>query len=133
MSSVLTYELPLITKGDTVLFKVYSHCQSAFNVKLLKKQSNTVFEGSIRKINDGSARLVEAQTIEKVYDSDELLSLVITNEDGADLDGQMHNGVILSPDGEMAGSTYSVCVEDGCDADYNDIFITIASWRKGGK
>lgn len=41
------------------------------------------------------------------------------------------NGVI-DGNAHIVGRTMSVCVEDGTDNDYNDLYITLASWKKKG-
>lgn len=45
---------------------------------------------------------------------------------------QVHSSVLNNPgNGNIEGSTYSICIEDESDNDFNDIYITLASWVKG--
>lgn len=41
------------------------------------------------------------------------------------------NGVI-DGDARIVGRTMSLCIEDGTDNDYNDLYITLASWKHKG-
>jgi hypothetical protein len=41
-------------------------------------------------------------------------------------------GAILDNAGRKVGYVYSVCIEDGADDDYNDIYINLVGWSKKG-
>ena len=40
--------------------------------------------------------------------------------------------LLIDGNAHIVGRTMSVCVEDGTDNDYNDLYITLASWKKKG-
>lgn len=131
MANVFTYDLPLISHGEYILLKASSHCRSKFKVHLINKSSNSIVGNEIVKDNNTEG-LVNYGGTEISYTGDTgKLAIEIISEENRNIIGQVHNGIIYKPDGSIAGSTYTICIEDETDNDYNDIYVTIASWKGG--
>lgn len=39
---------------------------------------------------------------------------------------------VTDNNGNVVGKTYTFIGEDGCDTDYNDVFVTVAAWKSAG-
>ena len=129
MSNTFTYDLPLIQNGDTIILKAFANCRSKFSVRLVNKKTGATIGDAL--VKDSNEELYkELQTLHLTYAQSDLLTLVVTSEENRNITAQVHTGTLFSKNG-IAGSTYTICIEDETDNDFNDIYITLGTWKGG--
>lgn len=129
MPNIFTYDLPLIQNGDTIILKAFANCYSTFSVKLINKSTEETVGDTLVK-NSTVEIYKELPTLYFTYEQNDLLTLVVTSEIERNITAQVHAGALFSKNG-IAGSTYTICIEDETDNDFNDIFITLGTWKGG--
>lgn len=57
---------------------------------------------------------------------------VTINGDAQELKNSKSGAAIMDHTGRKVGYVYDVCIEDGTDNDYNDIYINLVGWERKG-
>lgn len=128
-----TYErvfyLSAFKKNDFLLWSVCAQAYENFRV-VIKDDSRTYLDVSKR---DHSTELQKVVQDSSFYYGGSNLRLIITYDNHSlDVHDSKVSGSILDAMAREVGYSYTFCIEDGADDDYNDAYISIVGWRKKG-
>lgn len=124
-----TYYLQEFKKGDFMLWSVCSQCRNKFTV-VIRDDSTTY--ATIKK-TDTSVELEKLSQNSAFYKGGENLRIEITFEDkSVDIKESIVCGGIVDGHSKTVGYSYTYCLEDYIDEDYNDIYISVIAWNKKG-
>lgn len=131
MDQKKVYPVEDVQKGDYMVWSVCS--QAERNALVVLRDDKTVY-ATIKKTSH-STELQDLTNGTKgcFYGGGGNLRFEVTIYDTSNpqYGNKSMNGVI-DGNAHIVGRTMSVCVEDGTDNDYNDLYITLASWKKKG-
>jgi len=128
MSASLTFELDQFQNGYFLAWEVLSQTAST-GVVTLTAGSKTYFTAT--KSNSTSSLTLLAQDSAD-YNQSETLTLTITVNGATQLKQSFTSGAINDQKAKKVGYTYSFCIEDWTDDDYNDYYINIVGWARKG-
>lgn len=138
MSNKLIYYFPECKAGDTILLTLSAFCDVGFQVSIIgdtAESTQRVYK-SIKK-EKGNTKHEVAHEVFK-YEGEFNFRIEITKDSDSD-SAMVYSdvfGPILDLDGGNAGFSYNIFVEDstddGSDYDYNDLVISLNTWRGGG-
>lgn len=128
MSASLTFELDQFHKGYFLAWEVLSQTAST-GIITLKAGNKTYFTAS--KNNSTTGLLLLAQDSAD-YNQNETLTLTVTVNGATQLKQSLTSGAINDEKARKVGYTYSFCIEDWTDNDYNDYYINIVGWARKG-
>lgn len=129
MANRETYYLREFKKGDFMLWSVCSQCWNNFTVTIRDDKKEYAV---IRK----SIQLTDLQKLSQeaaIYEGGSNLRIEV-EFDGTNIDIKESpvSGGIMDAHGNTVGYSYTYCLEDDKDMDFNDAYITITAWRKRG-
>ncbi len=116
-------------KGYFMLWDVCSQCVNTFTVKIM---DDTKTYANIVKSDTNTDLHILSQD-SAMYDGGSNLRIEIQfdNKD-VDIKKSQTAGAIVDDMSNTVGFTYTYCIEDANDNDYNDAFITIIGWKNKG-
>jgi hypothetical protein len=132
MSTVLvpvvtkTIQLGQIPQGSVMSW--FMATQAKFNICVTLKDSKSTYVNNACRATTEFGPL--SQGFQQVAGTK--LTLTVTIEGG--LNPQVVNQPISIPDGNgnIVANGYVLLFEDACDNDYNDLYVSIMSWKQGG-
>ncbi len=128
MAKSTTFEFSEFKPGYFIAWNITSQCGNTGNVKItcggktLVSADKNTGECHLLLLAQGSADLSNGTVV----------VTVTINEADIELKNSKTSGAILDNAGHKVGYVYDVCIEDGTDNDYNDIFINLVGWEKKG-
>ena len=123
------FYLSSFKKNDFLLWSVCTQAYENFRV-VLKDDSYTYFDVSKQQHSTELQKIVQDSAF---YRGGSNLCLIITYENHSlDVHDSKVSGSILDSMAREVGYSYTFCIEDGTDDDYNDAYISIIGWRKKG-
>ena len=129
MSSKEIYYLREFRNGDFMLWNVCSQCYNTFTVTLKDDKKTYATINKANHITD----LQKLSQASAFYDGGSNLRVEVEFFDGTkDIQESVVSGGTLDPRGNTVGYSYTYCLEDGEDWDFNDAYITLTAWRKKG-
>ena len=129
MANRKTYYLREFQKGDFMLWSVCSQCWNNFTVTLRddKKTYAVICK------NSHSTELQKLSQESAFYEGGSNLRMEVEFHNGnIDIKESIVTGGIVDSNSNTVGYTYTYCLEDDKDMDFNDAYITIIAWRKKG-
>lgn len=124
-----TYYLGGIKKGDLILWDVCSQCANTFSVTI--KDDNKTY-ATIGK-DDYITELNILSHESALYDGGRNLRIEVEFDNpSVEIKTAVASGSIKNEKKNTIGHLYNYSLEDGDDADYNDVSISITSWKKQG-
>jgi len=124
-----TYYLCGIRKGDIILWDVCSQCSNTFSVTI--KDDNKTY-ATIDK-DDYSTELKILSHESALYDGGRNLRIEVEfGTPSVEIKTAVASGPIKNEKKNTIGHLYNYSLEDGEDADYNDVSISITSWKSHG-
>lgn len=127
MANQETYFLREFKNGDYMLWNICSQCYNTFTVvirddsKVYKTIKKTSVACSLLKLEQGS----------EFYSGGSNLRIEITfDKKDINIKESIVSGGITDRRANTVGYSYSYCIEDSTDDDYNDIYINVVAWRK---
>lgn len=127
MANKETYFLREFKKGDYMLWSVCSQCYNLFTVvirddtKIYKMISKTSTDCTLQKLEQGGDFYTGGANLRVE---------LIFNDGNVDIRESIVSGGITDRRANTVGYTYSYCIEDAWDNDYNDAYINVVAWRK---
>lgn len=123
------YYLREFKKGDYMLWNVCSQCYNNFTVRILD-DNKQYMEVSKRSYSTNLQKLCQDSCD---YDGGNNLRVEIEFEDrNIDIKESIVAGGITDRRSNTVGFTYTYCIEDATDDDYNDAYINIVAWHRKG-
>lgn len=123
-----TFEFDQFKKGD---FLVWSVCTqtSMLSTTTMKVGNKNIFE--VKKTTTASTLQFLGQGNYDLSESD-TPKLIVSIPQSTDIKSSIVAGAISDSKARAVGYSYSICIEDWTDDDYNDIYINVVGWRKKG-
>lgn len=128
MAKSTTFEFGEFDAGYLVAWNITTQCQNTCSIKITSGNTELISTGKntpetkLTMLSQGSALL-------PVYN----VNVTVTvNEATTELKNSKTSGAILDHVGHKVGYVYDVCIEDGTDNDYNDIYINLVGWARKG-
>lgn len=129
MANKKTYYLREFRKGDFMLWSVCSQCWNNFTITIRDDKK----EYDVIRKNSQSTELQKLAQKSAFYEGGSNLRLEVEfHNSSADIKESMVTGGIVDAYSNTVGYSYTYCLEDDKDMDYNDAYITIIAWRKKG-
>ncbi|MEG0895269.1 MAG: hypothetical protein RSE93_06095 [Oscillospiraceae bacterium] len=124
----LTLELEQFEKGDFLCWEVLTQCQNTCTVTL---QSGGTNYFTCNKNNSSTNLQVLAQSSSS-HSSTNVPKLTISVPQASRLQQSLISGAVNDSRARKVGYSYSVCIEDSNDDDYNDVYVNIVGWKNKG-
>lgn len=123
------FYLNAFKKNDFLLWSVCTQAYENFSV-VIRDDKQTYLEVSKKSHSTELQKLVQDSA---TYNGGSNLRLIITYDNhNLDVHDSKISGSILDAMAREVGYSYTFCIEDGTDDDYNDAYISIVGWRKKG-
>lgn len=116
-------------KGDYMLWSVCSQCYNNFSACI---RDDTKVYAQINKSNHSCDLQKLAQSSCYYEGGNNLRIEVEFDYPVTDIKESKVSGAITDRVGNTVGYTYTYCLEDAGDEDYNDCYINVIAWRKKG-
>lgn len=124
-----TYFLREFEKGDFMLWDVCSQCMNTFTVTI--RDDKKVY-ANIRKANPSTElQILSQESADYDGGSNLRIEIAFDNPD-AKIKKSQTAGAIMDKQSNTVGFSYTYCIEDGDDWDFNDVFITVIAWKNKG-
>lgn len=124
-----TFYLAEFKNNDYMLWSVCSQCYNTFTVRILDDKKEYA---KVKKSNTST----DVQKLEQKADfyggGGNLRVEVEFNDHSVDIKESIISGGVVDAHSNTVGYSYTYCLEDWEDEDYNDVYITITAWRKKG-
>lgn len=126
--ALVTKSIPLTQIPTGSVMSWFMATQAAFNICVTLKDSNTTYVNGVCRSNTNFGQLSEG--FQQVAGTN--LTLTVTIDSAANI--QVVNQPISVPDGNgnIVGSGYVLLFEDSGDNDFNDLYVSIMSWKQAG-
>lgn len=115
--------------GDFMLWSVCSQCLNTFSVVI---RDDSKIYATVRK----STKATDLQKLSQdsaFYGGGENLRIEVEfDKQSVDIQESTVSGGIVGGHSRTVGYSYTYCLEDEGDEDYNDVYIAIIAWRKHG-
>lgn len=128
MAASLSFELEQFQQGYFIAWEVLTQCANTVNVTL-KAGGKTYF--SVDKTNHSSDMQLLSLSSDDYRTSDTMILTVTVNESSR-LKQSLTSGAINNDRARKVGYSYSLCIEDAHDDDFNDVYVNIVGWAKKG-
>lgn len=129
MSNIDTSYLRQFEKNDFMLWSVCSQTIQTFKVII---QDDKKIYATISK-NMSEHNLVKLSQESAFYEGGNNLRIEVQFDDKkVNIKKSQTAGTIMDTQSNTVGFSYTFCMEDGTDDDYNDVYITIIAWKKKG-
>ncbi|MCD8136346.1 MAG: hypothetical protein LUH01_10535 [Parabacteroides gordonii] len=125
------YPVEDVKKGD---YMVWSVCSQAERTAMVELKDDSYVYATINKTSH-STELQDLTSGTKgcLYKGGRNLRFEVTIFDAsAPQQGCKSVNGILDKKARFVGRTMSICIEDGIDNDFNDLYITLTSWKNKG-
>lgn len=129
MSNKGTYYLREFKNNDFMLWSVCSQCYNTFTVTI--RDDSKVYATIPKRTTSTSLQKLEQNSAFYTGGNNLRVEIYFDNP-RADVDNSPVSGGILDKQANTVGYSYTFCIEDADDKDYNDAYITIVGWRKHG-
>lgn len=128
MSASASFELEQFQSGYFLAWEVLTQCAYTVQVTLTANGKNYL---TASKTN-GSTGLQLISQNSADYNSNGPLVLTITVNESSGLKQSMTSGAVTDQKARKVGYSYSICIEDSGDDDFNDVYVNIVGWAKKG-
>lgn len=129
MASKECYYLREFKNGDYMLWSVCSQSYNNFKVQI--KDDRKVYM-EVKKTSH-SMNLQKLTQDACFYEGGNNLRIEIEFDDpNTDIKESIVTGGVTDRRSNTVGYTYTYCIEDSTDDDYNDAYISVIAWRKKG-
>lgn len=126
MANKETYFLREFKKGDYMLWNVCSQCWQTFTVTI--RDDSKVYT-TIKKTTHNCTIQKLEQNAEFYGGGSNLRVEIVFDDSKVEVKESSVTGGITDRHTNTVGYSYTYCIEDGTDDDYNDAYIAIIAWR----
>lgn len=113
-------------KGNLVAWNISTQCWNSVKVRIY---AGTKEYFSEYKPFERSGQMHVIGLNHAVIDTDDELKVEISITESSDIQSSVVSGAIADRHARRVGYIYDICLEDGSDRDYNDVYINIVGWK----
>lgn len=129
MNNERTFYLREFKNGDFMLWSVCSQCWNTFTVTI--RDENEVYAVIKKATHDTNLQKL-SQDAKKYKGGDALRVEIVFDSEEVDIQESIVSGGVVDSHSNTIGYSYTYCLEDAHDEDFNDAYISIIAWRKMG-
>lgn len=124
--AIAEFELDQYKKGNLIAWNISTQCWYGVTVTVYAG-SKVYFNGSKPYEKSGAMKVIGLD--HAVLETDDILKVKIDVPQSSRLESNIVSGAVSDKRARRVGYIYDICLEDGCDRDYNDVYINIAGWK----
>lgn len=128
MAKSTTFQFGEFKAGYFLAWNITSQCMNTGRVHI-SCGGKTLVDASKSSKNTNMTMLAQGSA---TISADTVNVTVTINEATRDLKNSKSGAAIMDHAGRKVGYVYDVCIEDGTDDDYNDIYINLVGWERKG-
>lgn len=113
-------------KGNLVAWNISTQCWNSVKVRIYAGAKEYFSEYKPFE-RSGQMRVIGLN--HAVIDTDDELKVEISITESSDIQSSVVSGAISDRHARRVGYIYDICLEDGSDRDYNDVYINIVGWK----
>lgn len=125
MASV-EFELDQYKKGNLIAWNISTQCWNSVRVRIYAGSKEYFQE---YKPYERSGNLKVLGLDHGVIQTDDTVKIQVTVTESNSLKSNVVSGAISDKRARRVGYIYDICIEDGEDRDYNDVYINIVGWK----
>ncbi|MCR4996332.1 MAG: hypothetical protein K6A61_03430 [Butyrivibrio sp.] len=128
-SNKQTYYLSGLKKGDIIMWDVCSQCANTFSVTI--KDDNKTYASIDKEDYVTEVKMLSHESA--LYEGGRNLRIEVEfTAPDVTIKTATASGAIKNEQKKTIGYLYNYSLEDGTDADYNDVSVSVTSWKKQG-
>lgn len=113
-------------KGNLIAWNISTQCWNSVKVRIYAGAKEYF---SAKKPFERSGQMHVIGLDHAVIDTDDDLKIEITIPESSEIKSNVVSGAISDRKARRVGYIYDICLEDGTDRDYNDVYINIVGWK----